>query len=82
MIEVMRMFHASAVPDLAEPRKRTLLIAERTGAGLFVMTAIPSMLLAIFLNFAIRRLAATARTILMNQKSDGPDGHRQDDAAE
>jgi len=25
--EVTRMFHASAVPDLAEPRKRTLLVA-------------------------------------------------------
>jgi hypothetical protein len=40
--EVMRMFHASAVPDLAEPRKRTLLITGRPGAGLFAMTAYSS----------------------------------------
>jgi hypothetical protein len=39
--EVTRMFHASAVPDLAEPRKRTLLVAWVTGAGPVAMIVIP-----------------------------------------
>src|SRR5208283_849367 len=39
--EVTRMFHASAVPDLAEPRKRTLLVAGVTGAGPVAIIVIP-----------------------------------------
>src|SRR5208282_1069207 len=39
--EVTRMFHASAVPDLAEPRRRTLLVAGVTGAGPVAMIVFP-----------------------------------------
>ncbi|MGA3340495.1 MAG: hypothetical protein ABSD11_07685 [Methylocella sp.] len=35
------MFHASAVPDLAEPRKRTLLVAGVTGAGPVAIIVFP-----------------------------------------
>jgi hypothetical protein len=35
------MFHASAVPDFAEPRKRTLLVAGVTGAGPVAIIVIP-----------------------------------------